>query len=208
MNLREAILEHSLAFRLSQFPFNEKKFAPILAHNDLRCVRRVLDVGCGPGTNAPYFAHADYLGIDINEKYIADARRRHKRDFLVADVTTYTAPPDQRYDFVLANSLFHHLDTPGTLRVLSHLSTLLTEDGNVHILDLVLPARRCLARMMAEWDRGEFPRPLEEWRQIFYGSFEPVVFEPFSVTRLGACFLSMVYFKGRVANSVPRRSGS
>ncbi len=197
MNLREAILEHSLAFRLSQSPFNEKKFAPILAHNDLRRVRHVLDVGCGPGTNTRYFAHADYLGIDINEKYIADARRRHKRNFLVADVTTYTAPPDQRYDFVLANSLFHHLDTPSTRRVLSHLSTLLTEDGRVHILDLVLPERPGLPRLFARWDRGRFARLLEEWREIFRSIFEPVVFEPYPLTALGLPWLSMVYFKGR-----------
>ncbi len=197
MDLREAIQGRSLAFRLSQLPFNEKKFAPVLAHNDLRHVRRVLDVGCGPGTNTHYFAHADYLGIDINEKYIADARRRHKRNFLVADVTTYTAPAGERYDFILANSLFHHLDTPSTRRALSQLSTLLTEDGHVHILDLVLPERLCLARLLARWDRGEFARPLEEWREIFGAFFEPVIFEPYPVVRLGACFLSMVYFKGR-----------
>jgi len=197
MNLRETILEHSLAFRLSQLPLNQKKFAPVLAHNDLSRVQRVLDVGCGPGTNTHYFPHADYLGIDINEKYIADALRRHRRNFLVADVTTYTAPAGERYDFILANSFFHHLDTPSTRWVLSHLSTLLTEDGHLHILDLVLPERPNIARLLARWDRGEFARHLEEWRELLSGVLHPLVFEPYALTALGATLWNMVYFKGR-----------
>ena len=84
----ESILEQPVVYRLSQAPFVGQKLVPILAHNDLGRVRRVLDVGCGPGMNTALFAHADYLGIDINPKYIANARRRFRRDFLVADATT------------------------------------------------------------------------------------------------------------------------
>jgi SAM-dependent methyltransferase len=197
MKLGAAILEHSLAYRIWQAPLAEEKVAPLLAHNDLRRVRHVLDVGCGPGTNTQHFTRSDYLGIDLNERYIADARRRHQRNFLVADVTTYTAAPGERYDFILVNSFLHHIDAPNTRRILAHLSTLLTEDGHVHILDLVLPRRPCLARLLARWDRGKFPRPLEEWRKIFCSVFEPVVFEPYALTVLGATLWKMVYFKGR-----------
>ena len=49
-----------------------------VAANDVASVRRVLDVGCGPGTNTRYFEHADYLGLDINRGYIESARRRFK----------------------------------------------------------------------------------------------------------------------------------
>ena len=197
MNLGAAILDRPLAYRLWQAPFAEKKFEPILAHNDLSCVRRVLDVGCGPGTNTHHFTDAEYLGIDLNEKYIADARQRHRRDFLVADVTSYTASPEERYDFIFVNSFLHHIDTANSNRILEHLSTLLTEDGHVHILDLLLPEDRTLARLLARWDRGKFSRRLEEWREIFSGIFEPVVFEPFVLTGLSLTLWEMVYFKGR-----------
>jgi len=197
VKLSAAIMEQTLAYRLWQAPFAEKKFEPVLAHNDLSRVRRVLDVGCGPGTNTHHFADAEYLGIDLSEKYIADARRRHKRNFLVADVTTYTASPEERYDFIFVNSFLHHIDTPNNERILAHLSTLLTEDGHVHILDLVLPKDRALARLLARWDRGKFSRPLEEWRELFTGIFEPVVFEPFVLTSLGLALWEVVYFKGR-----------
>ena len=194
------VMENTLAYRLWQAPYAEKKLEPVLRHNDLSAVRRVLDVGCGPGTNTPHFTHADYLGVDFNEKYVEYARARFARKFITADVTTWTVGEGERYDFVLCNSLFHHIDTPNTKRILDHLGTLLADDGHVHILDLVLPAEPSIARLLARMDRGDWPRPLAEWREIFAASFEPVVFEPYPVGSLGVTLWNMIYFKGK-----PRR---
>lgn len=195
MSLKERIIERSAAYRLWQAPFAERKLGPVLAANDLASVRRVLDVGCGPGTNTRHFAHADYLGLDINEDYIESARRRFDRQFVVADVTRYELE-DGGFDFVLVNSFFHHIDDEGTDRILSHLSKLLAQDGHVHILDLVLPGRPSVARWLARHDRGEHPRPLEAWRRIFGEHFDPVLFEPYPLGALGVTMWNMVYFKG------------
>ena len=75
MDLKSTLLEQTLVYRAWQAPFVEQKLTPIFEHNDLSRVRRVLDVGCGPGTNTAHFANADYLGVDINERYIRYARR-------------------------------------------------------------------------------------------------------------------------------------
>jgi SAM-dependent methyltransferase len=191
------VMENTLAYRVWQAPFAEQKFAPMFAHNDLSRARRVLDVGCGPGTNTHHFEGADYLGIDFNPAYIDSARKRHRREFIVADVTTYEVAPDQRFDVILANSLFHHIDTESTRRILAHLATLLADDGHVHVLDLVLPTRASVSRFLARADRGDYPRPLEEWRDIFTQSFEPEVFEPYALGAAGVTLWNMVYFKGR-----------
>lgn len=191
------VMEHTLAYRIWQAPFAERKLAPLLGRGDLRAARRVLDVGCGPGTNTRHFAHADYLGIDHNPDYIADAARRHGRRFLVADVTAYTAPPDERFDFIFMNSLLHHIATPDARRLLGHLRTLLTEDGHIHILDLILPARPSLARALARADRGDFPRPLGAWRELLEEHFEPVIVEPYPLGAAGLTMWEMLYFKGR-----------
>ena len=198
MKLHARLLENALAYRLWQAPFADRKLLPLFAHNDLRRARRVLDVGCGPGTNTHHFAGADYLGIDFNPAYVESARRRHGRQFVVADVTTYQVPPTQRYDLILANSLFHHIDDAGTRRILAHLATLLTQDGHVHVLDLVLPEQPSVARLLARADRGDYPRPLEHWRGLFTAAFDPVVFEPYPLGAAGITLWSMVYFKGRV----------
>ena len=191
------LMENTFAYRVWQAPFAEKKLAPLYAHTDVARARRVLDVGCGPGTNTGHFARADYLGIDFNPAYIESARRRYGREFVVADVTKYEVAPDQRFDLILANSLFHHIDTANTRRILAHLATLLSDDGHVHIFDLVLPVRPSIARLLARADRGEYPRPLEEWRELFTGAFQPVVFEPYPLGTAGMTLWNMIYFKGR-----------
>jgi SAM-dependent methyltransferase len=190
-------MEHTIAYRVWQAPFAERKLAPLMAHNDVSRARRVLDVGCGPGTNTHHFAGADYLGIDFNPAYIESARRRHGRKFVVADVTSYQVPNDERFDLILANSLFHHIDSASTSRILSHLATLLSDDGHIHVFDLVLPLRPSVSRFLARADRGEHPRPLEEWRELFTAAFEPVVFEPYRLGTAGVTLWNMVYFKGR-----------
>ncbi|HEV1994929.1 MAG TPA: class I SAM-dependent methyltransferase [Candidatus Acidoferrum sp.] len=197
MKLGETLLEQNFVYRLWQAPFASTKLAPVLAHNNLRQVRRVLDVGCGPGTNTHLFAHADYLGIDINPDYIAHARKTFQRSFVLADVTTYEMPPDQRYDFILLNSFLHHIGDSAVRRILSHMRTLLTPDGYIHILDLVLPVRPSIALLVARLDRGDYPRSLTEWRLLFAENFDLVVFEPFPLKALGATLWNMVYCKGK-----------
>lgn len=64
MNFLEAVMGQPIVYRFWMPPFAEQKFAPISAHSDFERVRRVLDVGCEPGTNAGHFAHTDYLVID------------------------------------------------------------------------------------------------------------------------------------------------
>jgi SAM-dependent methyltransferase len=197
VGLTDALMERTLVYRAWQAPFSERKFAPILRHNDLRRVRRVLDVGCGPGTNTHHFDDADYLGIDINPSYVASARERHGREFVVSDVRSYEVDPAERFDFVLVNSFLHHIDTDHVGRILSQARRLLVEDGHVHILELVLPAERSVARRLAEWDRGDYPRPVSEWERLFSEQFEPVVLEPYPLGLPGLTLWSMVYFKGR-----------
>jgi SAM-dependent methyltransferase len=197
--LKTRLLENTTVYRLWQAPFAEKKLRPFFRHNDVRSLQCVLDVGCGPGTNTRHFLHTDYLGLDINPDYIAYASQRFAKTFQVADVTTYTAPPGTAFDCILLNSFLHHIDDAGVERILAQVSTLLTAGAHVHILELVLPPRACVARFLARHDRGAFPRPLERWREMFARHFDEVVFEPYPLRALPATpvLWNMVYFKGK-----------
>jgi SAM-dependent methyltransferase len=200
MTLVNGLLEPTLVYRLWQRPFQERKFAPVLRQGDLARARRVLDVACGPGTNVLHFAHADYLGVDLNERYIEHARSATGRDFRVMDVTA-TEVADDRFDFILVNSFLHHVADADARRILAHLARLLTDDGHIHILDLVLPPGRSIARGLARLDRGRFARPLDRWRDLFGESFEPVLFEPYPLGVGGLTLWSMVYFMGRARSA-------
>jgi len=198
LKLAASLLERTQVYRLWQAPFAEDKFAPVLARNDMQRVQRVLDVGCGPGTNARHFANASYTGIDCNPSYVAYARRHHAGNFVVADATTYRVETGERFDFILVNSFLHHIDAPDARRVLSHLSPLLTEDGHIHILELILPEKRSIGRLVARLDRGDFPRSLDQWLKIVKEAFEPVLVEPYTLTAFGITLWNMVYFKCRI----------
>ncbi len=189
-------MSHPKLYAWWQAPFAAAKFAPIERHNDLASVRRVLDVGCGPGTNAQRFANQTYCGLDHNADYIASARARFAGTFLVADARTFEAP-GERFDFILVNSLLHHIDTGNVRSILRQLATQLTDDGHIHILDLVLPAKPSIARYLARSDRGDHPRPLETWSDLFTEHFEAVRFEPYDLGAGGLALWKMVYFKGR-----------
>lgn len=197
MSFAARTLEQTLVYRAWETPFVQQKFAPILAHNSISRVRPVLDVACGLGTNTKYFSGADYLGIDFNERYIGGARRRHGRKFLTADARTYVAPPENGFDFILVNSFLHDLDTKEMLAILSHLKSLLTEDGHIHMLELVLPKKPGIARLLARWNRGKFVRPRDEWRRLFDQLFVPVVFQPYRITGMGTSLWEIVDFKGK-----------
>jgi SAM-dependent methyltransferase len=192
-----AIMENVAVYRLWQAPFADKKLDPLLKHNDLAKARRVLDVGCGPGTNTIHFFHAEYLGLDNNEAYIKYARRRYGKEYLVTDIRSYAPRSGVRFDFILVNSFLHHIDDNDSLSILSKLKKLLTSTGYIHVLDLVMPARPSISRLLARCDRGNFARSLEQWRDIFTQDFEPVLFEPYPLTAFGVTLWNMVYFKGK-----------
>ena len=191
------ILDFPSVYRLWQAPFASAKLRPLRHDNDLRDAQRVLDVGCGPGTNSPVFSHTDYLGLDLNERYIEQARRRYQGRFEVADVRSYQAPAGESYDFILLNSFLHHIDDQDTSKILANMDSLLSDDGHVHILELVLPERASISRWLARHDRGKFPRSLERWKQIFSDQFDTVTLKPFPLGLCGITLWNMVYFKGR-----------
>ena len=197
LNIKNWLMEQTIVYQLWQAPFVRQKLRPFYKHNALSSIHSVLDVGCGPGTNTSLFLDKTYIGVDLNPAYIRSARKRYQKSFIVADVTQSSILKEHRFDCILLNSLMHHLDPEGCRHLLSHLQTLLTPDGNIHILDLVLSEKAGMTRFLARCDRGNYPRTLEAWEKLFATYYETIVFEPYFLTGLGLKLWEMVYFKGR-----------
>jgi SAM-dependent methyltransferase len=197
MSLVARFLEQPWVYRLWQMPFAGAKLEPVLRHNRLDSVRRVLDVGCGPGTSAPYFEHCDYTGIDINPKYVEFARRRYRGAFVVGDVTELR-DQGERYDFILVNSVLHHLSDAETRGLLATLRAMVSDGGHLHVLELVTPPGPGAARFLADHDRGAYNRSVDEWRALFDGLFEVRVAAPYALTGAGTILWHMVYLKAAV----------
>jgi SAM-dependent methyltransferase len=194
VNVRDRLLEHTASYRLWQAPFVEQKLAPFRRQNDLSRAGRVLDVGCGPGTNAAVFSDVEYLGVDINERYVRDARKRYGERFAVADVTRDDFA-EGTFDLILLNSLLHHLDDAGSANLLSALRRHLAPGGRIHVIDLVLPRGRGIPRLLARLDRGDFPRPIGDWSELVGRDYELEVLEPFAVKLAGVDLWHLVYMR-------------
>ena len=190
----ERLLEHPWVYAAWQTPFVAQKFAPVERALRREEIRRVLDVGCGPGTNAARFKGFDYVGVDINDRYLEIARSKYPGQFIQADLATADLSGLGRFDTILVNSFLHHLPDAAVERTLAQLGTLLDPAGKVHILELVLPERRSLAWVMARLDRGKYPRPLASWHRLFSTCFEPLIEEPYG---FGGGLWAMIYFQGR-----------
>lgn len=192
----DRVMESPLVYAAWQAPVRRAKVQPFLDRVDLRTVGKVLDVGCGPGTNASLFQGMDYVGVDINPAYIETAQRRFKGRFVVADVADPAAFPEERFDCIFVNSLMHHLDDDVTARLLDRLAALTTPTGRLHILDLLLPPNPSASRALAHADRGRFARPVERWRAIFEQHLRVEHFVPYDIGLPGLPLWRMVYVVG------------
>ena len=65
------------------------------------------------------------------------------------------------------------------------------------MIDLILPEKRGIARYLTENDRGDYPRPWEDWQELLSRHFEPLVQLPFPVGIGRVELWRLLYFKGR-----------
>ena len=192
----DRLLEMPLVYRSWQAPFASAKLQPFLDRVDLTRRPRVLDIGCGPGTNAPVFSNCEYVGIDINAEYIRVASSKYRGRWLVGDVTDDRVLPDEQFDCVFANSLMHHLDDDAVRNLLRRMARLTAPGGRVHVLDLVLPPHLSAGRLLARLDRGRFARPVEQWRAMLTEHLREDHFQPYAFGLPFVPLWQMIYFVG------------
>jgi SAM-dependent methyltransferase len=179
--LSEQLLENPVPYALWQYPFVKQKVAPFLERKLITPKTRVLDVGCGPGTNVPLFTGCDYIGIDFNQRYIDYVSRKYARRFICADAITFDYEPLGQFDLIFMNSLMHHLPTDGCRTLLSKLYDRIAPNGTLVVLDLILDDTCRIAHFLAKADRGEFPRPEHEWRALLDETIHPRLFQRYDV---------------------------
>lgn len=142
---------------------------------------RILDLGCGPGLlyrelQRLNYGEVDYLGLDIDAKYVASAQRRLGADrFRQVDVCA--AAPDSvgLYDRVMAYGLLHHLSDDQADRFFAFARSVLKPGGRVVTLDGTLVAQQNrIARVIIALDRGQNIRAPEHYRYLATPHFQKV----------------------------------
>lgn len=182
------ILESPVGYALWSVPFNKPKILAVkrLLEKNQKTRGRVLDVGCGPGSNAPVFADGfDYLGVDFNPQYIESALKLFpKMSFLVGDATKLNLD-GKKFDLILINSLMHHLDNEECNKLMTDLKPLLAEKGIIIVQEpLIPPINKPFMTLMMNQDRGDYFRHLEDWQKIFSSANFQINDEDFYLMKL------------------------
>lgn len=123
--------------------------------------KRVLEIGCGIGTDAVNFARAgaNYTGIDLSLESIKLAKQRFEvfelnGEFFEANAEELNDvfDPHEKFDLIYSFGVIHHAPRPA--RVVAHLPKLLQDDGECRVM---LYAKNSWKNMLIEanWDQPE-----------------------------------------------------
>jgi SAM-dependent methyltransferase len=100
--------------------------------------KKVLEIGCGLGTDGAQFAQAgaDYTGVDLTEAAVGLARRRFELfslsgKFQVADAENLDFP-DESFDVVYSHGVLHH--TPDTVKSVAEVHRVLKPGGRAVVM--------------------------------------------------------------------------
>lgn len=139
---------------------------------------RVLEVGCGPGTNLDYLSRTiDYTGCDISEKYIRYAQNKYdgRGHFVKAGVGELTTKNLGSFDFILSIGLLHHLtDSEGQILGSEALELLNQRGCFIAIEPCYSEERSRLEQWIDSNDRGKYIRSSKDYVQILSSSFSKI----------------------------------
>lgn len=169
--LQEKLLKYPKIYRFFQSVLSNKRdnFYDILSNylkkNYLNHL--IVDIGCGDAEIASYFdKKIKYVGIDISEKYIANAKKRFPHfKFYNQDITKITSLSFSNCVFLLIG-VIHHINDENSKNLINQLKEI---DGSVIIcIDPVkVKKQHPIARFLIKMDRGEFIRTKSEYEKIF-----------------------------------------
>jgi ubiquinone/menaquinone biosynthesis C-methylase UbiE len=99
---------------------------------------KVLEIGCGLGTDGAQFAKAgaDYTGVDLTDAAVELARRRFELFNLTGKFQTADAEqlnfPDESFDLVYSHGVLHH--TPDTAKAIREIHRVLGPGGRAIVM--------------------------------------------------------------------------
>jgi SAM-dependent methyltransferase len=131
---------------------------------------KVLDIGCGPGDILETLPAVDYLGFDINPRYVEAARKRFgsRGRFFCGDVGLTAIDQEAgSFDLVLATGVLHHLDDNRAVSLFKLARKALKAGARLITYDGCLVAGQSkLARFVVRRDRGQYVRESGEYARL------------------------------------------
>jgi SAM-dependent methyltransferase len=125
---------------------------------------RILDIGCGPADILEYLPEVEYLGFDMEKKYIDTAIKRFgtRGKFFCMRVNDNVIGDFSGFDLVLAKGVVHHLDDDEATQLFQLARKALLPSGRLITIDgCYVEGRSKLEHYILSKDRGPFVRTKE-----------------------------------------------
>lgn len=174
-----AILSHPQVYDLFQNFMGAHKTRLDFANNDVRALagQKLLDIGCGTARILDYLPRVQYIGFDMSEAYIAEAKSRYadRGDFHCALFDETAAERFAGQDIVLAIGLLHHLEDEQVRTLFRLLHTAMKPGARLITMDpCYADGQNPLARMLIDRDRGQNVRSPQQYSAMATGRFAKV----------------------------------
>lgn len=165
------ILNIPFAFRLFQYILGGNRCWTKFATENVRAKDndRILDIGCGTAKIIEYLPDVEYVGFDINQKYIDFARKCYgnKATLYCKKVSEETSNEFGSFNIVLATSILHHLNDYEAIQLFEIANKCLKSGGKLVTLDpCYVEGQSLISRYIISKDRGQYIRKKEEYLQL------------------------------------------
>ena len=142
----------------------------VLNFSEIKPEERVLDIGCGTGDQAVYFAKRGVIvaGIDINPKMIGRALMRKKKEGLEVYFRGGNATNlpflDPVFDVAVISLVLHEIESKDRNKVISEMKRVVKKGGRLIFVDFNCPLPKSITSFFV--NLIEFFVGKEHWRNF------------------------------------------
>jgi SAM-dependent methyltransferase len=130
---------------------------------------RILDIGCGPADILDYLPDVEYLGFDMEKKYIDAALKKfgNRGQFIRMKINSDAVKELPAFDIVLAKGVLHHLDDDEAIQLFKLARNTLKPSGRLITIDgCYVEGRSRLEYYLLSKDRGQHIRTKEGYYDL------------------------------------------
>ena len=134
---------------------------------------KVLDFGCGIGSNSKLFHHNDYIGVEVDESRVLSSRLKYPKSKF-EQIPFISTPSDKipfednSFDIVFISLCLHHIDSDTCKLLFKEFNRLLRANGKIIGIEPCIISEKYFSNIfMNIIDAGDYILPIEEYKKMY-----------------------------------------
>lgn len=174
------ILQNPFIYKYYQKFIGDSRFRKYYANEFLKIAtnNNILDIGCGCGNMIPYInAKINYLGIDLNENYIRDAKNSYKsKNYLFINENILNIGSlDTKFDVIMLNGVLISLNNEEADILLNFISGHLAQGGRLVLYDGIYEENlTAFEKFIIKHERGTNLRSRDDYSDLLKPYFNKI----------------------------------